>query len=96
MTNISYVYTKAQLNTCLYFLKAYYHTLFQDPLLRDTNFTPSHKFGHPKCCYYQLQEMRKSKARKVLNGITFIPNFVNIGQLVQLLNGTHTADLFSP
>jgi hypothetical protein len=47
---------------------------------------PPHKFIRPPCWYYQLQEIVKYDFWVVPNGITSIPNFIQIHPVVLELN----------
>jgi hypothetical protein len=47
---------------------------------------PPHKFMHPPCCYYWLQEIRIYEVGMASSGILFVPKFVKIGPLMQTLN----------
>jgi hypothetical protein len=48
--------------------------------------TPPHKFVRPPCWYYRLYEIEEYDFRVVLNGMTSIPNFIQIRPAVLYLN----------
>jgi hypothetical protein len=47
---------------------------------------PPHKFVRPPCCYYLLHKIEKYNFRLVPNGITLMPNFIQICPAVLELN----------
>jgi hypothetical protein len=66
-----------------YFLKIYYHMLFQEHI-KCLSLT-LHRFLFPWYCYYWI------KSGMTSSGITLIPNFIEISQMVQKLKwGKHT------
>jgi hypothetical protein len=48
-----------------------------------------HKFVRQPCCYYLLQDIKNYEVEVFSNGMTFIPNFIKIGPLVEKYD-THT------
>jgi hypothetical protein len=58
---------------------------------------PPHKFVHQPCWYYRLQEIEKYDFRVDSNGITSIPNFIQICPAVLELNhADRQTDMASP
>jgi hypothetical protein len=78
---ISQKVTLTEITTCF---MTYQHTSFQDPEVSNLVSLPSQNFAHPPYYINDCTELKKYKAGIPLpqNGITFIPSFVKVGELV--------------
>lgn len=87
-----HILQKTYLNKhCIFFKNIYYHTSFEDLILSGASVaTTSHKSVYmPFQCHWRW-EIQKCKIGVAFNGITFIPNLMKFGQLVQYLKWDHT------
>jgi hypothetical protein len=46
-----------------------------------------YKFACQPCCYYWLQEIKTHEIREIPSGITFLSDFIKIGQQIQGFKG---------
>jgi hypothetical protein len=58
-----------------YFCKAYHCVYFPEPTLHCTSAAPT-----PPHCYCSLLKVKKYEVGVASSGITFVPNFMKIGQ----------------
>jgi hypothetical protein len=83
----SFHYTKNYYTKVVYFSRPIIMKHYMKLLYVALVLIPPHKFVHPPCWYHQLYDLEMYNFRVNSNGITYLPNFIQICPVVLKFNG---------